>query len=218
MSNIGFGEQEYVQNDDVEKFKLDKKERRISVVFRDMASAVKGCMTHSVGENAAYRPFRCLSTKDKKEECCTLDYAKNTPVGKFVVAIIEYNMVENEETGKMKVVGYKMLPWVFGPKVYTKLSSFHKKYNLAEVDLTVSLDGEAKFQQPNIMMEKENYWRGNEKLCAKVLAEYDKVIAGYEKKHLPPKKSLAEIRELLGVTTNEADYADNSTETAEFEV
>lgn len=225
MSEMGFGNDEYVENDKFEKFKLDKVKRRIAIIFHNKSGAVRGTKYHSHGSDKNFRQWRCLSTKDRKEDCCTLDYEGNTPKGTFVAAIIEYKFEKRKgEDGSVKdvLVGYTMWPWAFKGKTYAMLTEFDKKYDIASIDIEICLDGDPKYQKPAMLMEKTCLVRQNPKLLAKVLAEYDKKIPLYEKQFLPRKMSISDIKEILGVDQG-GDYGDTGSGAAtaidaEFEV
>lgn len=165
---------------------------RIGIIFTSAKEMYKGALIHYKDKY-----FVCKSTKENKAICCTASYEKNKPKWRIGAVIVLYDIQVKD--GKFKLVGYELLPWVFGEGMYNTLKEIHKEFSLESHDLKLKCKNE-EFQNMDVLTCNDSIWRKNPEVQKKIMAEYPSVIEDV-KGNLGQDLSLEEIKELLGVET-----------------
>jgi hypothetical protein len=165
---------------------------RIGIIFTDPKSIYKGAMIHYKDKY-----FVCKSTKTEKAICCTASYEKNKPKWRIGAVVIIYDIQVKD--GKPKLMGYELLPWIFGEGMYNTLKETHKEFSLESHDIKLKCKNE-EFQNMEVITCNDSIWRKNPELQKKVLAEFPTVLEDV-KSNLGQDLSLEEIKELLGIET-----------------
>lgn len=178
----------------------------LGIVFPDGAKA-KFCGTR-VHYHERY--FICKSKweKDKLVDpavCCTATYKGKQAKYRVGAVIIVYRIGKDPETDKDKLMGYELMPWIFGEGIYEQLQSTDKEFSLESHDIKVKCTN-ADFQNMDIKPTAKSIWRSNEKLKEKVLAQFESKLED-AKKGLASDFSLEEIKEHLGIETPGAEDA-----------
>jgi hypothetical protein len=163
---------------------------RVGIIFTDPKNIYKGAMIHYKDKY-----FVCKSTKESKAICCTTSYEKNKPKWRIAAAIIVYDIQVKD--GKPKLMGWELLPWVFGESMYNTLKETNNEFALISHDIKLKCKVE-EFQNIEVIACNDSIWRKNPELQKKVLAEYPAVLED-AKSNLGQDLSIEEIRELLGV-------------------
>jgi hypothetical protein len=171
------------------KGKLDQTDR-IGVIFTDPKSIYQGAMIHYKDKY-----FVCKSTKTEKAICCTTSYEKNKPKWRIGAVIIRYDIQVRD--GKPKLIGYELLPWIFGEGMYNTLKETNSEFSLESHDIKLKCKNED-FQNMEIIACNDSIWKKNPDLQKKVLAEYAAVLEDV-KSNLGQDLSIEELKELLGV-------------------
>ena len=171
---------------------------RAGLVFVDKAKIFKGAQVHY-----ADRYFLCKSTKEQKAICCTASYKGNNTRWRIgsVLVIYEIQKIKGDD-GKIKekLVGYKVVPWVFSEKVYQMIKASDEQFPLEAHDILITCGQNEEFQNITVQACNACYWRSKEELKSKVLDEYDALVEGIAK-NLGADFSLEEIREQIGIDT-----------------
>lgn len=172
----------------------------VGFVFVEKNKAYCGAHTHYKD-----RYFLCKSTKENKAVCCTAHYDNNKPKYRIGGVIVKYELGKDPESGKQKLVGYEVLPWIFGPTMYNKLKEIDKEFPFDQHDVKLTCTNE-NFQNIDITPCKTSIWRKNEGLKEKILEQFPTVMED-ARSNLGSDLNLEEIKELLGVETPGSDDA-----------
>jgi hypothetical protein len=165
---------------------------RIGLIFSSPKEIYKGALIHYKDKY-----FVCKSTKESKSICCTTSYEKNKPKWRIAAVIILYDIQVKD--GKPKLVGYELLPWIFGESMYNTLKEINKEFSLESHDLKLKCKNE-EFQNMDVLACNDSIWRKNTELQKKILADFPALVED-AKGNLGQDLSLEEIKELLGVET-----------------
>jgi hypothetical protein len=165
---------------------------RIGLIFTSSKEIYKGALIHYKDKY-----FVCKSTKENKAVCCATSYEKNKPKWRIGAVVVLYDIQVKD--GKPKLVGYELLPWIFGESMYNTLKEINKEFSLETHDLKLKCKNE-EFQNMDVLACNESIWRKNPELQKKILAEFPVLIEDV-KGNLGQDLSLEEIKELLGVET-----------------
>lgn len=163
---------------------------RIGIIFTDEKDMYKGAKIHYKDKY-----FICRSTKTDKAICCTASYDKNKPKWRIGAVVILYDIQVKD--GKPKLMGYELLPWVFGEGMYNTLKETHSEFSLGSHDIKLKCKNE-EFQNMEIIACNDSIWKKNPELQKKVLAEYPTILEDV-KGNLGQDLGIEEIRELLGM-------------------
>lgn len=188
MSAQEFG----IDNDEIKHTQFNKyqgkkgQEDRVGLVFEDPKKAFVGvkCYFHQ----------RYFLAKETAEFKALVEPKLGLPKWRVGCLLAKYRM---DNDGKL--VGYDLVPWIFKEKMYANLKSVNKEFPLDAHDLKLKCTNE-QFQNIEILSCKESFWRKNEKLKQRIIAE-SKVHFDMIKKNLASDLSMEEIKELFGVDT-----------------
>jgi hypothetical protein len=168
-------------------------EERVGIVFEDIKTAVKSVK--------CYYNQRYFLHKEDPEFVRFMESKNQVARTRMGCLLIIYQF---DPTG-VKLVGYRLIPWVFKEKMYSSLRSVNKEFPLADHDLKLKCTNE-QFQNIEVTPCKDSIWRKNEKLRDKILAEasvhFDQI-----KKNLASDLTLTEVKELFGAAASGTDDA-----------
>jgi hypothetical protein len=163
----------------------------VAILCEDREKAFCGFETHF-----KEKKFRCKSTKDHKEVCCTHGYEGNTPKWSIGTVIVVYQLDESE--GKKKLTGYEVTPWLFNSVVYRQIADAFEDHPDKLVDLKITVE-DPKMMKFSINASTTSYWTQDPKLKARLLAEAKPQFDSLPKR-LGSNLSVAEIADLLGLS------------------
>lgn len=205
MSIESFGtERDDIQGNRFQKLKMKTgEEYRIGIIYFDDEGKkiFLGTKVHSKKDT---KTFLCKSTKEKKEFCCTHSWEGNSPRYHIGCVVIKYDLGK-DASGKMKLKGYELLPWIIWEKMYNKLTSADKEFPIISHDLKLKCTNED-FQTIDLQSCKESIWSSSADLKKKILEEAKPLYEGISK-NLGAELSISEIKELLGVEISGSDDA-----------
>lgn len=205
MAVESFGtERDDIQGNRFNKLKMKTDDEiRCGVIFFDDAGKKMflGAKAHAKKD---MKTFLCKSTKDKKEICCTHSYEANIPKYHIGCVVISYNLVK-DESGKPKLKGYDLIPWVFWEKMYQKLVSADKEFPLISHDLKLKCTN-GEYQTIDIQVCNNSIWTSSPELKKKILEEA-KPIFEQISRNLGADVSISEIKEILGIDVTGSDDA-----------
>lgn len=189
VQTLGFEESEHIKSNSFDKYKGEKGRDDIISIAWDIP---KEMWRMAVGHysNHLSASWLCLSSNGTQEICCTMDYDGSEPKTKMGCALVVYKH-ENQ-----KITGVKgVMPWIIPVKTFEQLRAIYREHG--HVDLVASCT-DTKYQNFTFVPKKSCIWTQDEKNKASIKAKAAKV---YERlgKFIYPKKSLSEIKELLGV-------------------
>jgi hypothetical protein len=142
--------------------------------------------------------FSCLSTKEKKEICCTHIWEGRVPRYRIGCIIIKYDIEKNTD-GKIKIKSYELIPWLFWESMYNKLKSIDAEFPITKHDLKLSCTN-ADYQLIDITPYKESIWSSSKEMQNKVIKEAEPLFNSI-KEQLAKELSISEIEEVLGIQT-----------------
>lgn len=171
---------------------------RVAIVFDEGQKPCVGARCHFKD-----RYFLCKSTDEKKEICCLHSYDGNLPKTRIACILIVYDIAE--KNGKKSLRGYDLIPWIFSEATYKKLNILGKEWPLDKHDLLLTCTNED-FQTIEVNNCKECFWKSNDDLKKKIIAEADKMRPTLGRQ-LAADLSISEIREQLGIDAPGAEDA-----------
>ena len=205
MAVESFGtERDDIQGNRFKKLKMETDDEiRCGVLFFDEAGKKMflGAKAHAKKD---MKTFLCKSTKEKKEICCTHTYDANLPKYHIGCVIIIYN-IGKDDSGKTKLKGYELMPWIFWEKMYQKLVSADKEFPLVSHDLKLKCTN-GEYQTIDVQSCNNSIWVSDPKLKVKVLEEAKSVFETISR-NLGADISVSEIKEVLGIDVTGSDDA-----------
>lgn len=205
MAVESFGtEREDIQGNRFKKLKMETDDDiRCGVLFFDEAGKKMflGVKAHAKKD---MKTFLCKSTKEKKEICCTHSYEANVPKYHIGCVVIIYT-IGKDDSGKTRLKGYELMPWIFWEKMYQKLVSADKEFPLTSHDVKLKCTN-GDYQTIDVQSCKDSIWTSDPKLKAKVIEE-GKALYESISRNLGADINVSEIKEILGLDVGGSDDA-----------
>ena len=170
----------------------------VAILSEDQGAAFCGFETHF-----KEKKFRCKSTKERKEICCTHGYDNNTPKWSIGTIIVVYQLEESEDGKKKRLTGYEVTPWLFNSVVYRQLADAFEDHPDKMVDLKITVE-DPKMMKFSINAVTTSYWTQDPKLKQRLLAEAKPQFDALPKR-LGSNLSVPEIADLLGLDNGAGD-------------
>lgn len=203
MSIEFFGtEREEIQQNKFPRLKLKAKDIiRVGIVTFDEKKIFIGAHVHVKRKGPI---FFCLSTKEKKEICCTHNWEGRVPRYRIGCVVVKYDLETKDN--KIKLKGYELIPWLFWESIYNKIITADKEFPINKHDLKLSCSN-TDYQTIDITSCRESLWNSNETIKKKIIEEATPLFEEI-KNHLASQLSPIEIKEALGLEVDKGSTID----------
>lgn len=149
--------------------------------------------------------FLCLSTKDKKEICCTHNWEGRIPRYRIGCILVKYQ-IDNDKNGKPVFKGYELVPWIFWESMYNKIVLADKEFPIAKHDIKLHCTN-TDYQTIDITSCRESIWTSNSEMKEKIIKEATPLLETL-KDNIAANLSISEIKELLGLEGDKPSIID----------
>lgn len=200
VRSFGFDEGKDIKDNSFPKFKGEKGQTYVFGFAWDVPNEIFR-MSEGHYSNSLQQGWQCLSDESKgiKECCCTASYDGMEAKKKIGCAIVLYKFDANDNN---KITGVKdVVSWTFSPKVFQSLRAIYSEHGLVDIVATCT---DTKYQSFTFVPKKGSAWTQTDKSKEFVKNKADKIYKILPKL-LYAKKSLSEIRELLGLNAGSSD-------------
>ena len=139
-------------------FHLNENERaRIGIVHEEGRKDIfSGSAVHFYGR----RRFFCKSTSHRTALCCSSTYTGNRPTLRVAVPIIQYPLASQSSDQGSTMLGYEIMPWVFGKIIFNRIKEMNDTWPVEQFDMVVfTRTNNNPFNQYDIQPAGSSLWR-----------------------------------------------------------